>query len=127
MKCGMFHRNLKKKNQKTMKMKSEYITCSAIWYKDLPTSTFLPKNVEKGIVVCGHRHSNCIDIMKTLGTLRSVVKGPESVGDYEQGFMTSHNRFVDRIEAMQIAINQNQVLESDLYNPLIGLFSEDLY
>lgn len=109
------------------KMKSEYITCSAIWYKDLPTSTYLPKNVTYGVVVCGHRHNNCIDIMKTLGTLRSVVKGPDSVGDYEQGFLTSHNRFVDRLEAMQIAIDQNQVKEENLYNPLIGLFSEDLY
>ena len=108
-------------------MKSEYITCSAIWYKDLPTSTFLPKNVTNGVVVCGHRHGNCIDIMKTLGTLRSVVKGPDSVGDYQQGFLTSHNRFVDRLEAMQIAIDQNQVKEENLYNPLIGLFSEDLY
>jgi hypothetical protein len=108
-------------------MKKEYITCSAIWYKDLPTSTFRPKNIETGIVVCGHRHANCIDIMKTLGTLRSVVKGPDSVGDYEQGFLTSNNRFVDRIEAMKIAIEQKQVLEENLYNPRIGLFSEDLY
>jgi hypothetical protein len=41
--------------------------------------------------------------------------------------MTSHNRFVDRIEAMKIAIEQKQVQEENLYNPLIGLFSEDLY
>jgi hypothetical protein len=105
----------------------EYITCSAIWYKELPTSTFLPKNVNCGVVVCGHRHSNCIDIMKTLGTLRSVVQGPDSVGDYEQGFLTSHNRFVNRLEGMEIAISQNQVQKENLYNPLIGLFSEDLY
>ena len=127
MRCGMLQVNLNKKKRKKMKTKNEYITCSAIWYKELPTSVFLPKNIETGIVVCGHRHGNCIDIMKTLGTLRSVVKGPDSVGEYEQGFLTSHNRFVDRLEAMQIAIDQNQVKEENLYNPLIGLFSEDLY
>jgi hypothetical protein len=105
----------------------EYITCSAIWYKDLPNQTFLPKNIDKGIVVCGHRHCNCIDILKSLSNLRSVTIGPDSVGDYVQGFMTSHNRFVDRLEAMQIAILRAQVKEENLYNPLIGLFSEDLY
>lgn len=108
-------------------MKSEYVTCSAIWYKDLPSQTFLPKNVDRGIVVCGHRHSNCIDIMKCLANLRSVKNGSESVGEYEQGFMTSKNRFVNRIEAMEIAINTEQVKEENLCNPLIGLFSEDLY
>lgn len=104
---------------------NEYITCSAIWYKDLPTSSFRPKNVDKGVVVCGHRHHNCIDIVKTFGGLRSVVSGPDSVGEMIEGFMTSDNRFVDRLEAMEIAQSQNQVKE--LHNPKIGLFSEDLY
>jgi hypothetical protein len=101
-------------------MKSEYITCSAIWYKDLLTSSFRPKNVDKGVVVCGHRHHNCIDIMKTIGGLRSVI-----IGEMTEGFLTSDNRFVDRMEAMEIAVSQNQVTQ--LHNPKIGLFSEDLY
>jgi hypothetical protein len=108
-------------------MKKEYITCSAIWYKDLPTQTFLPKNIDKGVVVCGHRHAHCIDVMKTLGQLRSVVKGPDSVGEYEQGFLSNLNRFYDRIDSMRIAIEAEQVEEEKLYNPKIGLFSEDLY
>lgn len=105
----------------------EYIICSAIWYKDLPTQTFLPKNIDKGIVVCGHRHGHCIDIMKTLGQLRSVINGPDSVGEYEQGFLSNLNKFYDRFEAMRIAIDNGQVEYDKLYNPLIGLFSEDLY
>jgi hypothetical protein len=42
-----------------------------------------------------------------------------------EGFLTSDNRFVDRMEAMEIAVSQNQVKQ--LHNPKIGLFSEDLY
>jgi len=36
-------------------MKIEYITCAAIWYKELPNQHFLPKNIKEGLVVCGHR------------------------------------------------------------------------
>jgi hypothetical protein len=81
-------------------MTKEYIICAAIWYKELPTQTFLPKNLDKGVVVCGHRHGHCIDIMKTLGQLRSVVSGPDSVGENEEGFLylsTIENNSVDLI------------------------------
>ena len=108
-------------------MTKEYIICAAIWYKDLPTQTFLPKNLDKGVVVCGHRHGHCIDIMKTLGLLRSVVSGPDAVGDYEQGFLSNKNNFYDRFESMRMAIEAEQVEYDKLYNPIIGLFSEDLY
>lgn len=105
----------------------EYITCAAIWYKNLPTQNLLPKNLESGVVVCGHRHGDCISTLKTISGLRSVQNGPDSVGDYIQGFMTSKNRFVDRITAMQIAINCGQVDRRNLHNKMIGLFSEDIY
>jgi hypothetical protein len=105
----------------------EYILCAAIWYKDLPTQKLLPKNIDKGIVVCGQRHGHCIDIMRSLGTLRSVTFGPDSVGENEQGFLTSKNRFVERIEAAEIAAKQGQVQIDSLINPMVGLFSEDLY
>lgn len=105
----------------------EYITCAAIWYKDLPTQTFLPKNITKGIVVCGHRHGHCIDIMSKLGKLRSVQFGPESVGENEQGFYTSKDRFVDRLEALEIAKAANQLKPGEHIHDRIGLFSENLY
>jgi len=106
---------------------NEYITCSAIWYKDLPTQTYPPKNIDKGIVVCGHRHSNCIDIVKSLSGLRTVKISPDGVGESVQGFITNTNRFVDRLEALKIATMASQVSVDQLHNPLIGLFSEDLY
>lgn len=105
----------------------ERIISAAIWYKDLPTQIFLPKNVTSGIVISGYRHAHCIETMKVLAGLRTTQYGPDSVGNTEQGFITSQNRFVNRIEAMQIALDANQVKEENLNNPIIGLFSEDLY
>lgn len=106
---------------------TERITCAAIWYKDLPDSVFKPTNIDKGIVVCGHRHGNCIDTVKSLSGLRTVQFAPDGVGESVQGFMTSNNRFVDRLEAAEVAIKAGQVYRNFLDNPRIGLFSEDLY
>jgi hypothetical protein len=94
---------------------------------DLPTQRLLPKNVDKGIVVCGHRHGQCIDIMKSLGTLRTVTFAEDGVGEHEQGFLTNTNRFVNRIEALEIAIAANQIKPDEVVNKHVGLFSENLY
>ena len=103
----------------------ELIICSAIWYKELPTQRLLPTNVDKGVVVCGHRHVHSIDIVKMLSGLRSDMNGNDSVGETIQGFLTNTNRFVDRYEGFEIAEAQNQLNN----RPRAGrtLYSEDLY
>jgi hypothetical protein len=108
----------------------EFILCAAIWYKDIPLKKeipqVLPKNCDKGLVVLGHRHGQCMWTMSSLTGLRSVEEAPDGVGEYEQGFLTSTNRFVGREEALEIAIRENQVKD---HNEIRGnrLFSEDLY
>lgn len=107
--------------------KPEYILCSAIWYKDLPLkqvfdSNVNPVNVDKGIVFCGFRHCHAMYSMCSITGLRSV---PTEVGDFEQGFLTSKNRFVNRVVAAQIAIDCGQVNKEDVRNQI--LFSEDLW
>ena len=105
----------------------ERILCAAVWYKELPLIKpevlrlrgYSPYNVDKGIVFCGWRHGNCIYQMVTLTGKRSVT--PE-VGEYEQGFLTSLNRFVDRKEGGEIAFKSGQTDELKT-----TLFSEDLY
>jgi hypothetical protein len=62
----------------------------------------------------GKRHSDCIKAMTDCGF---------KVGNWPQGFMTTHGRFVDRKEALKIAIAAGQVKNSK-HNIL---FSEDLY
>ena len=103
----------------------EYILCAAIWYKDLPLIKpevlehrgFGPYNVDKGVVLCGWRHPNCIYQKVAITGLRDAESG-EKV----EGFLTSKNRFVEREEGLQIAIKTNQTTK------LTGiLYSEDLY
>jgi hypothetical protein len=101
------------------------ILCAAIWYKELPLLKpevleprgFSPYNVNKGVVFCGWRHSNCI-YQKVAVT---GLKDSES-GENVQGFLTSDNRFVDREEGAVIAFNAGQIKEQKK-----RLFSEDLY
>ncbi len=105
---------------------SERILCAAIWYKDLPTQNMLAVNQDKGLLVCAHRHGQCIDIVKSLAGLRTVQFGPDAVGETVQGFLTDTNRFVDREEGLRIAKIANQVIDR-LGASNTRLFSEDLY
>ncbi len=100
----------------------EYILCSAIWYKDLPTQKLLATNIDKGIIVCGHRHGHIIATVKALAELRTVKFGADSVGETEQGFLTSKNRFVSREEAAIIAFSTGQIAVEKL-----TLYSEDVW
>lgn len=102
----------------------ERILCAAIWYLDLPIQNFLAKNQDKGLIVLGHRHAHCIDIVKSLSGLRTVKISPDGVGETIQGFLTNTNFFVDRHEAAKIAFNAKQLKEGI---EVEKLFSEDLY
>lgn len=108
----------------------ERILCAAIWYKDLiPVKEHhcKPRNIDgKGIVLCGWRHGDVISQMLELKGLRTIENDPEAVGDHEQGFLTSKNRFVDREGAMVIAIRANQLLAVN-FTRGNELFSEDIY
>lgn len=98
----------------------EYILCAAIWFDDGKKYCLQPNNIKTGVVLCGHRHGS---IYSQIGRL---VSDRQKVGlhEKEQGFLTSHNRFVDRKEAFIIATNNNQVLPGHRGDKL---FSEDLY
>lgn len=113
-----------------MQEKKEYILCAAIHYvqkytnvsprQNCYTVAGSPINIETGYVLCGFRHDNIIKLNYSLGGETTTSKN--SV----QGFLTSKNRFVDRKEALKIALAANQVLDiSNLRGEI--LFSEDLY
>ena len=104
----------------------ERILCAANWYKDLevkrqeaPISYRLPKNINHGVVFCGHRHLQCLHQMVSIYGLRQCEAGEEV-----QGFLTSENRFVSRKVAAKIAYKAGQLKEGV---KLEKLFSEDLY
>jgi len=102
----------------------EQIYSAAIWYKDLPSVKYMPTNIDKGVVVEGHRHADIIRTVLNLLGKRTVQFGENSVGETVQGFITSKNRFVDRIEAMKIAREANQIISDTTFKEL---YSEDLY
>jgi len=88
----------------------EYILCAAIHNPEDRDDAGYP------LIYCGHRHCN------VLWQSKKVSRRPS-----HQGFLTNAGRFVDRKEGLEIAIKANQVDETKLGNPIIGLFSEDLY
>lgn len=106
----------------------ETIICSAIWYKDLPlvkpevllNRGFRPYNVDRGIVFCGWRHPNCMYQMVAITGLSDY-----QAGHGEQGFLTNKNRFVDREEGAQIALESGQIEKLNFSKTI--LYSEDLY
>jgi len=106
--------------------KKEYILCAAIWYKDIPLQKVidgvLPKNCDRGLVVLGHRHGQCMWTMSSLTGLRTCTFGEDCSGEHEQGFLTNTNRFVDREEGAKIAFESGQIK-----GETTRLFSEDLY
>lgn len=102
----------------------ERIYSAAIWYKDLPTAKYMPTNIDKGIVVEGHRHADIIRTVLNLIGKRTCSNGNDCAGESIQGFVTNTNRFVDRREALKIAIAANQLIEQTTFPEL---YSEDLY
>ena len=97
---------------------TEYILCAAIWFDDGKEYRLQPTNVSSGLVLCAWRHG-CV-----FPQIGGLVGERQKLGIFEkeQGFLTSHNRFVGRKEAAEIAFREGQV---DKLLPI--LFSEDLY
>lgn len=93
----------------------EYLLCAAIHYDDGIEHVHQPKNVKTGIVVCGRRHHNIIASVFDLS-------GRKTFSENEQGFVTSHDRFVTREQGAFIAYEAGQIKE-----PKKTLYSEDLY
>lgn len=94
----------------------ERLICSAIWYSDWPiVDSHGPINIDRGIVLYGPRHHHIISLYKLL-------TGKSTGGNYIQGFITTHRRFVDRLEGAKIAEANGIKL-----NHPPQLFSEDLY
>ncbi len=70
----------------------EFILCSAIDYN--------------GVIICGHRHGDCYDVLEKLIGKLDETKLPSR---NKQGFLTSKNRYVGREEAWEIAKANNQI------------------
>lgn len=100
-------------------MKKEYILCSAIKrITPRPHSIYYTNDIND--IEIGYRHCDIFCRFQ-----KEVSRQPE-----DQGFYTSHGRFVDRKEGMKIAHEVNQVDDSiafDSNGSYNILFSEDIY
>jgi len=87
----------------------EFIICAAV-------------ETECGRIIRGHRHGDCIRSILYRGL--KVAKGAST----NQGFITSQNRFIDRIEAMDIHMAAGGIsVQGFKLKKGSPLFSEDLY
>ena len=87
----------------------ERIICAAIHNPDDRDMANNP------LVYCGLRHAN------VLWQSKLVSRDPD-----HQGFLTSKGRFVDRKEALKIALENDQVIDRTQIRGE-NLYSEDLY
>ena len=92
--------------------KFEYVMCAAIHIDNDQDYVHKPFNIDKGLVYCGWRHHNIIEMFNY-----SVIEGIET-----QGFLTNKNRFLNREEAAILAKENGQ------YNgDHEELYSEDVW
>ena len=106
--------------------RKEFIICAANLYNDGQKYIHEPKNVNLGFVTCGRRHHNCIAAFAKRVGFPYNERAEEIMRTEQQGFLTSTDRWVDRLEALQIARDAGQLITGD-GNEKLGLFSEDLY
>lgn len=95
--------------------KYEFILCAAIWFDNDKEYNHQPKNIKSGFVVSGRRHHNCYSSLQSIGKALGynktpIIKKGISLEKREtQGFITSKDRFVDRMEAAQITYRAKQI------------------
>lgn len=94
----------------------EKILCAAYWIDDKIDYAHQPKNIDGGYVISGYRHGQIITVMHKFGIDKNIRNA---------GFLTNHNRWVNRKEARKIALKAKQITEDSLHDT--DLFSEDLY
>ena len=110
-----------------MSDKIERILVAANHYDDGIEHHGMPRNIKTGFVVCGRRHHNCIAMFALMVGFPYDERGLKLMNTEEQGFLTNTDRFVTRLEALEIAKNANQLKEDEGVNERIGLYSENLY
>lgn len=81
---------------------------------------FYPKDSRYPQIVCGKRHCDCLEWM-----FKHQVDYDKQT--HIQGFLTEDNQFVDRYEAMDIALEEEQLLDPYIHKAGRPLFSEDVW
>ncbi len=104
----------------------EYIVCAANWYNDEKVHGNQPINVDIGFVLLGLGHANCVASFAVLYQFPYTPEALDVMRTCKEGFITSRRRWVDRVEAGQLAINCGQIEKMNCFNGS-KLDSSDLY
>lgn len=96
----------------------EYILCAAI-------KRLSPKNIKHNPYYKGTNDILNIEIGFRHNDILLRFQGEVSKNPRCQGFYTSKGRYVNRTEAMDIALSAHQVNKDTIHSP--SLFSENLY
>jgi len=118
-------------------LSKEFILSAAIWLNDHKKHKQQPINIKEGFVITGRRHNNCYQTVCDItgksinGSLKEILVNMTE-DDYRthQGFITSLDRYVDRLEGFQIAKANNQIqfgLSASENGDASILISENLY
>lgn len=88
-----------------------------------------PEDELGDLIICGHRHSDCREILFRLNPeLSKEVRKEDMITD---GFLVTGNRFLDREQAYLHAIICGQLSEQAQHDKQLRkeniLYSEDLY
>ena len=77
----------------------------------------------KELIVCGHRHANCFEVIHELNKTRTISQ--------VQGFINHKGEFLDRKEALAHALEIGQLSQTHVdfqtEHHINEMFSEDLY
>ncbi len=101
----------------------EYVLCAAIHFDDGKKYEHQPVGIESGLVLCAYGHAF---VYQQLGGLVGQRK-KLLIFEKQQGFLTSHNRFVSRKEAGEIAIAAGQIKKLKYFVAKAELDSSELY
>jgi hypothetical protein len=80
---------------------------------------FYSQDNEYPVIVCGKRHCDCFEWM-----YNHQIKYDKKT--HQQGFLTDQNQFINRYEAMCVAMNNGQI-PYDLNKEGKELYSEDIF
>ena len=86
--------------------RKEKILCAAVHYSDGEEYPYQPHDIESGFVIGGHSHNQIEAFLKEQLNLFQIALCAE-------GFLTTENRFVGRLEARAIAYDNGQCEHSE--------------
>ena len=102
-------------------MNKDYIVCSAIWLRSVESFSSTIGSVPNGIVFPGLKHRDCMSLIDSL-----IPKELLPEFEFVEGFLTSENKFVNRVGARFIAKRSGQITQEQ-YNETTELNSDLIF